>query len=215
MEKQLEISLVSQDEKLCIAKFDELKESLLKDMEDYKGIVVNVDNKTENKKVLATLRKKRKEIEDKRIELKKEYDEPFNFFASQVKELVAILDEPIKLIDDQVKKIESSLDSELLNQKAKRVEAIKLIFDSIGVSWIKFEEVYNEKMDTLKLEEVKEALEEIIEAKKTVIESLDEDSATLYLMSGLDYEKSASMFSGFAKAKKRYKTFQAESEIPF
>jgi len=58
-------------------------------------------------------------------------------------------------------------------------------------------------------------LEEVIEAKKTVLENLDEDSAILYMMNGFDYEKAASSFGEFAKAKKRYKTFQSESEIPF
>lgn len=215
MEEKLEIAVITNDQKLCVANFDELKTKLTNDMSDYKEIVVNSDNKAETKKTIASLRKQRKDIEDKRISLKEDYNKPFAFFESQVKELVAIIDEPIASLDSKVKKIETALDSDEQNQKAKRYEAIKLIFNGLGVSWIKFEEVYNEKMEKLKLEEVKEQLEEIIEAKKTVVESLDADSATIYLMCGFDYEKAASMFSDFAKAKKRYKTFQDENDSPF
>lgn len=215
MEEKLEIAVVSQDEKLCVAKFDEWKEKIKGDMAVYKDTIVNADNKAETKKTIASLRKQRKAIEDKRISLKEDYNKPFAFFEGQVKELVELIDEPIASLDSKVKKIESSLDSDEQNQKAKRIEAIKAIFNSLGITWIKFEEVYNDKMDKTKLEEVKDELEEIIEAKKTVLESLDADSATLYLMCGFDYEKAASMFRDFAKARERYKTFQDENDSPF
>ena len=202
------------DNKISVINFDELKARLAGDMQAYKAIDVNVANRVEVKKTLAELRKKRKELEDKRISLKKEYDEPFNNFVSQVKELVALIDEPISLIDADVKKIEASLELEEASKNQKKREAIETIYKTLTQSaWLKFEEVFTEDMLKLPIEEIKDKLLTIAEAKEEVIANMDEDMAVAYFMSNLQYEPAFQLSSEIAKAKKRIADFK--NRCPF
>ena len=54
----------------------------------------------------ATINKKKKALNDKKVEVKKEYISPLENFEKQVKELVEIIDKGVNNIDTQVKDFE-------------------------------------------------------------------------------------------------------------
>ena len=117
-----------------------LKESLSAEMEKYKNLIVTADTVKESKKDLATLRKARKELNDRKIEVKKSFMEPYTKFEDEVKEALKIIDEPITMIDSQVNEFEEQA-------KAEKKAHCKEFFDSIigdMKDYITFEKVFRD-----------------------------------------------------------------------
>lgn len=86
--------------------FDSLNAALDSRLAAYKTLVYNDEQIGEAKKDRANLNKLKKVINDRRLELKKEFCEPYDVFAAQVKQLTAKIDEASGSIDEQVKAFE-------------------------------------------------------------------------------------------------------------
>ena len=82
--------------------FEDLKEALTAELELYKNLVFTEDTKADAKKTVAELRKLKKQISDKRIEVKKLYMQPYTDFEAKVKELDKLINEPITFISEQI-----------------------------------------------------------------------------------------------------------------
>ena len=82
--------------------FEDLKEALTAEFELYKNLVFTEDTKADAKKTVAELRKLKKQISDKRIEVKKLYMQPYTDFEAKVKELDKLINEPITFISEQI-----------------------------------------------------------------------------------------------------------------
>lgn len=119
---------------------DSLKENLSAEMETYKNLVVTEDTVKDSKKDLAMLRKVRKELNDKKIEIKKSFMQPYTAFEDEVKEALRIIDEPIALIDTQVKSFEEE------KKEEKRELCRKLWEEHTGeyAPYLPFEKVFRE-----------------------------------------------------------------------
>lgn len=105
-ERQLTLEIISpKDLKMEPIKFnfEDLKMAIANTAQIYKSMVYTEETMQVAKKDLATLRKFRTAIEDKRKEVKKICLAPYEDFETKVKELVYLIDEPISLIDSQVK----------------------------------------------------------------------------------------------------------------
>lgn len=86
--------------------FEEIKEKLNSELEIYKNMIFTEDSKTEAKKTIASLRKLKKSVNDKKLEVKKSFMIPYTNFEAQVKELDNLIDEPINFINNQVEEFE-------------------------------------------------------------------------------------------------------------
>ena len=120
---------------------DSLKENLAVEMETYKNLVVTEDTVKDSKKDLAMLRKVRKELNDKKIEVKKAFMSPYTKFEDEVKEALKIIDEPIELIDSQVKEFEEQAKEE------KKEHCREVYYDTIPkdvCDFLPFEKVFRE-----------------------------------------------------------------------
>lgn len=82
--------------------FEDLKDALASELELYKNLVFTEDTKADAKKAVAELRKLKKQIGDKRIEVKKLYMQPYTDFEAKVKELDKLINEPIAFITEQI-----------------------------------------------------------------------------------------------------------------
>ena len=82
--------------------FEDIKEALAAELELYKNLVFTEETKTDAKKTVAELRKLKKQISDKRIEVKKLYMQPYTDFETKVKELDKLINEPITFINEQI-----------------------------------------------------------------------------------------------------------------
>ena len=96
--------------------YEEIKQALSNQMSAYRDITVTEDTVTEYKKDIATLRKIRKAVDDRRKEVKKTFNQPYEDFEIKVKELLKEIDNPIDNLTDQIETFE----------KAKKQEKEKL-----------------------------------------------------------------------------------------
>lgn len=94
--------------------FEELKAELSEKIKPYETLAVTEDDLKSAKSDKATLNKLKKALNDKKVEVKKEYISPLESFEKQVKELVEIIDKGVNNIDAQVKDFEKKeLDAKL------------------------------------------------------------------------------------------------------
>lgn len=100
--------------------FEEIKEKLNSELEIYKNMIFTEESKTEAKKTIASLKKLKKSVNDKKLEVKKSFMIPYTNFEAQVKELDNLIDEPINFINNQVEEFER-----------KRVEEKKSLISEI------------------------------------------------------------------------------------
>lgn len=98
--------LVDQKNGVIGFNFEEIKEVLKNGLEEYKNMEFTEDSKKEAKATVASLRKLKKSVNDKRLEVKNSFMVPYNNFETQVKELDALIDEPINLINNQIDEFE-------------------------------------------------------------------------------------------------------------
>lgn len=98
--------LVEQKNGSIETNFEEIKAALAAGLEEYKGMVFTAESQPEAKKTVASLRKLKKAMNDRRIEIKKKFMEPYTNFEAQVKELDKLIDEPIDFISGQIEEFE-------------------------------------------------------------------------------------------------------------
>lgn len=138
----------------------EIKAALMDQMKVYKDLPVTIDNRVERKKDIATLRKIKTAVDDRRKEIKQAWMKPYDAFENQVKELKGLIDEPINLLNDQVKELEEA------ERKEKR-EKLKEAFGEMAgdmTEWLDISQIYDSKWEnaTVSLKAAKAEMEQKI-----------------------------------------------------
>lgn len=98
--------LVEQKDGSIETNFEEIKVALAAGLEEYKGMVFTAESQPEAKRTVASLRKLKKAMNDRRIEIKKTFMAPYTNFEAQVKELDKLIDEPIDFISGLIEEFE-------------------------------------------------------------------------------------------------------------
>lgn len=139
--KNLELS-VTQQMGVITGNFDAIKAQLESEMAEYKGKTFTEETKKKAKEDLADLRKLKKNVNTRKLEVKKAYMKPYDDFEEKVKELICVIDEPIGLIDGQVKEFEEKRINE-------RKAAIEDLYDETVEEelrdYIPLERIYGDK----------------------------------------------------------------------
>lgn len=166
--------------------FEDLKDALTAELELYKNLVFTEDTKADAKKTVAELRKLKKQINDKRIEVKKLYMQPYTNFEAKVKELDKLINEPIAYISEQIdvfeqKRIEEK--RELINKIY--LELVSEREDIAG--YVELNRVYDSKW-----ENASTSKKTIQEAIISYLDSVDNDIAAIKSMES-EYETKALM----------------------
>lgn len=118
--------------------YEEIKKNLEVELKKY-DVVVTEDSIKEGKDLKATLNKVKKQVDDERKRIKKEYCLPLVEFENQVKDLCSMLDAGYRKIDDQIKVFED-------NKKAERKKEIEEEYASFEIAkLIPFEKIFNPK----------------------------------------------------------------------
>src|SRR4051794_7228445 len=86
--------------------YENVKQQAIKLAEEIKTVEVTEDNIKQSKKLLAAVNKRLKELDDKRISIKKVMLEPYQLFEEQVKEIAAIVKDADQDVREQVKYLE-------------------------------------------------------------------------------------------------------------
>lgn len=91
---------------IIFPEFENLKRQAEELANEISQIDVNEENIKQSKKLLAAVNRELKELEDKRIKIKKKMLEPYTVFECQVKEIVNIVKEADEIVRQQVKALE-------------------------------------------------------------------------------------------------------------
>lgn len=137
-------AVITQERAKISCNFNEVKQAIQETLAEYKGAVFTEDSKTYAKKHVASLRAKKKELQDKLREAKKEYMKPWDEFEGQAKTLIALYDEPINLINGQVQEFESNR----ITKKKQRIEDLYagLVPRELSI-YIPLDRIYNTKWE--------------------------------------------------------------------
>lgn len=150
--------------------FDQLKERLLNYLKNYKGATFTEETKAIARADIADLRKLKKAINDRKIEVKKLFMQPYEEFEVKAKELMALIDEPIELIDNQVKVFEK-----------KRIEERRVLIQEIYeeksgdlAEYAPLDRIYSDKWEraSTSTKSIKADIEQIFLGVQMDIESL-------------------------------------------
>lgn len=167
-----EITAVITQEKAKIScNFDQVKQAIQDTLAEYKGAVFTEDSKTYAKKHVASLRAKKKDLQDNLREAKKEYMKPWDEFEGQAKTLIALYDEPINLINGQVQEFEA-------NRIARKKELIQELYMELVREelreYIQLDKIYNPKWEnaTVKEKEIRGELSAIADKTARDIETI-------------------------------------------
>lgn len=108
------------------ANFDEVETSIQAKAAEYDGVLFTEDTKADAKRVVADLRKEKKNIADIYKQIKQEWMKPLDEFKQRVDELAAKVDKPIGFINGQVEAFEQKR----LEERDAEIKAIYL--DTVG-----------------------------------------------------------------------------------
>lgn len=124
--------------------FEELKSALKEEMSQFETVVYTDSNIQDAKKDVASLRKLSKEIDSRRIEIKKKRLEPYDIFEGQANELKAIIEKPITMIDEKVKDYEKRR-RETVTNAIKEYFAMQSLYLEEGIRDKVFSRIWNDK----------------------------------------------------------------------
>ena len=166
--------------------FEDLKDALTAELELYKNLVFTEDTKADAKKTVAELRKLKKQISDKRIEVKKLYMQPYTNFEAKVRELDKLINEPIAYISGQI----DAFEQKRIEEKRELINEIylELVSEREDIAgYAELNRVYDSKW-----ENASTSKKTIQEAITSYLDSVDNDIAAIESMES-EYEAKALM----------------------
>lgn len=119
--------------------YEEIKAELLEKIEFYRHIVYTEDSFKQAKADRAELNKLKKALNDKRLEVQKEYMKPFDLFKTHIDELIEYVNMSAENVDAQVKEYETKVK----NEKKKTIEDFFNLVNKY--SWLRFEQIFDQK----------------------------------------------------------------------
>lgn len=119
--------------------YEELKAQIAERAELYKTIVYTDDDIKLAKEDRSDLNRLKKALNDRRIQIEKEYMKPFGEFKAKINEIIKMLDEPAQLIDARIKEYEKMKQDEKAEEIAEYFRSIedKPDWFEIGMIWDK------------------------------------------------------------------------------
>lgn len=197
--EELKLEIISPNEGQFLKKIgwnkDEIKKAVTGITEQYKGLAYTEEQLQEAKKDRAMLNAMKKDISDRRIQVKKALLEPYDVFESEVKEVVALIDEPIEMIGKQIDAYEDKVREEKDNTLAQ------FFSENIGElsAVVSYKQIFNPKWlnKTASLSSCKAEIQKIIDGINTdlaaIISSVDEKyqvfAKDYYLQHGFNLSK--------------------------
>lgn len=150
--------------------FDEIEKALDAKLAEYKGAVFTEESKNIAKAEVANLRKLKKDFEDARKGVKKEWMKPYEDFETKMKRLTEKIDEPINLIDSQLKDFEGK-------RKEERREKIRQIYqEAVGdmAEYCDLERIYDPKWEnaTTTMKSIRESITTAVESARTAVSTI-------------------------------------------
>lgn len=161
---------VTQNPGVIDLNFSDLEKAIDKKLEEYEGAVFTEETKDIARSEVASLRKQKKELDDMRKTIKKEWMKPYDVFEKKLKALLERYDEPIVLIDKQVKEFDEN------RRREKRKAIQKAYVESVGdmSDCVPLEKIYESKWENVatSMKSIKEEISKIADNARTAVESI-------------------------------------------
>jgi len=198
--------------------FDEIKAALAEQMNIYNSLEITEEGKQEAKKDVATLRKIKKAIDDRRKEIKNSFMDPYTDFEKQVKELTALIDAPIAMISGNLDAFEQKRIAE------KKQHIVDLWNDNIKIPGADISVFYNPawenstttdasiKNDISQYNITYESNLNVLKSFEDVGEVEIEKATKIFVSSKLDITKAVAEINHFREAKKMMEEQQRRDE---
>lgn len=177
--------IVSKEALNGIVNFDELKTFAREQIAPYENLMVEEEELSTAKTVVANLRRLSKAADQERIRIQKEHDAKIELTKSQLKDLSGIFNNAALRIDAQVKEIVNE------RKQQKRLEIRKHFLDNSALiaEYLSFEDFEDPKWlnASVSLDSAKAQVDEYIErftADVKAVESIDCDAATMVALKG-------------------------------
>ena len=164
---------------------EQIKEAVSEITKQYTGLTYTEEQMQDAKKDRATLNAMRKDISDRRIQVKKALMAPYEAFEAEVKEVVTMIDEPIAMIDEQLLAYEEKVKED---KKQELVDYFKSnIGDLDGV--LTFDMIFNPKWlnKTASMKSCKEEIDREIERTGTDLRAIETMIEEKYRAYAKDY----------------------------
>ncbi|WP_063697033.1 DUF1351 domain-containing protein [Pediococcus inopinatus] len=137
--EQLNFSVDYQPTKIVINNQDKLERALKAYINKYSGLVVSEQTLPDDKKVKRELNSLKKQLNDKRIEIHKTFDQPYIDFKTSIDGMLSQIDEVVNPIDEGISKFEEQ-------QKQQRLEDVKAEIAEMAPN-------YNVKPDEIEIDD--------------------------------------------------------------
>lgn len=169
MGNELEVKVKQELGKISF-NFIEIKDNLSAMMQLYKDAKFTEETSTVAKKEAATLKKIKKALSDRRIEVKKECMKPYDDFEAKVKELTALIDEPIELIESQVQVFEEKKKAE---KKQKIQDSYNELIGEMG-EYLPFLKIYDSKWEntSVSMKSIKDEIEQAVSSVEMAVATI-------------------------------------------
>lgn len=198
---------VEQSPGIITCNFSELKKALQLQMTAYTELQITEDGIKEAKADLATLRKIRKAVDDKRKAVKNEFTAPLTEFEDNVKDLLSVIDEPIGMIDGKLKEF----DAKRIEEKQAHLK--ELYTENIGefAEYLPYEAVaiskwnnatYSDKDIIYDISEAITKVKSDIEVIKSLGSEIEEECLLAYKKAGNDLKIAIQKNNDYTSAKK-------------
>lgn len=202
--------------------YKQLEEVIESKTSEYDGAIVTPDSKSIMKKELASLRKFKADIEDRRKQVKSVWMKPYHDFEDKIKTLVSKIDVPIDLINNQIKVIEN-------DEKKRKHADIRMIFDLAAEDikdYVTLEMIYDGRWENttmslkkigedigLKVNEIRSAIQAIKSMQSDAVpEALQRYKQNLNLSAALQYISQYEAQRREIEARERERIRQEEEE---
>jgi len=182
-------------------------EAVNRKLESYKPENYSEDNIAEAKKDKAALNNSAKLLDDKRIEIEKEWNKPLDQFKNTVKQAVTAIKTASGQIDVIVKDVENRV-------KDDRKKQLKAFFDGLKCELVTFDKIFRESWFN-KTTKVKDAEGEIfaavekIEADLAILDRIGEPDARAHYLLTLNLESALAKADEIKAAKARLAKVEA------
>lgn len=152
--------------------YEEIKQELVIQLQKYKNIIFEEKDIQEAKKTRADLNRLKKQVNDKKIEVKNELIRPYTDFETKIKELISMIDEPCLEIDKQIKIFEEK------QKELKKKEILKIYEENINdlKEILSIQKIWSEKWlnTTYKLRDIELEIIGIINKVKTDLKVIED-----------------------------------------
>lgn len=164
---------------------EQIKTAVQSITEQYRGLAYTEEQLQEAKKDRAMLNAMKKDISDRRIQVKKALLEPYDVFESEVKEVVALIDEPIEMIGKQIEAYEDKVREE------KNTALAQFFSENIGElsEVVSYDRIFNPKWlnKTASLSSCKAEIQKIIDDINTDLAAISSSVDEKYQVFAKDY----------------------------